>query len=306
MKKEYKYKAYGIIISSEFEIPEFLQVKEGNTEVFLKIGEVPSEIEMPIKKGVRFQASKDEFLLKIDNVASYYVTDGKYVTVQLKSKDENIMNSMRLFLLGSVFAALFHQRKKLVIHGSAVEIGGEAVLFVGASGAGKSTTAGAFKNKGYRVITDDVAVIDIIQGVPYLIPGFPSLKLWQDSLEMLGKESSSVVQVRDEIKKYRVNISSSFKEDMVRIGKIYCICPYNEKSVEFEKVLGMDKLNLVINNTYRMNFLKGQGGEKEHFIQSAALANAVEIKNLCRPKGQCSLEAIVEKIEGELVNQCQV
>ena len=50
------------------------------------------------------------------------------------------------------------------MHASAIVHEGKAVLFTGISGAGKSTTANAFRLKGYKMLTDDVCPITFING----------------------------------------------------------------------------------------------------------------------------------------------
>src|SRR5258708_37371201 len=60
-----------------------------------------------------------------------------------------------------------------------------SVVFVGAEGAGKSTTAAAFARQGFGVISDDVAaLVESPEGFRGM-PAYPHLCLWQDSVEML-------------------------------------------------------------------------------------------------------------------------
>ena len=92
------------------------------------------------------------------------------------------------YLLGPVLAFVLRLRGLLAIHASAVEMDGCAVLFVGPSGAGKSTTAAAFALNGWPVLTDDLAVIVPRGERMEVVPSYPRLRLWDDSVEgLLGR-----------------------------------------------------------------------------------------------------------------------
>ena len=51
--------------------------------------------------------------------------------------------AVRLCLLGPIVALIPHQRGRLILHASAVAVGGDAIAFLGGQGWGKSTIAAA-------------------------------------------------------------------------------------------------------------------------------------------------------------------
>jgi hypothetical protein len=65
-----------------------------------------------------------------------------------------------IILPGTICAFLLSMRGTCVLHGSAVELGGRALSFVGASGQGKSTMAAVFCSAGASLVTDDVMPVD--------------------------------------------------------------------------------------------------------------------------------------------------
>jgi hypothetical protein len=92
------------------------------------------------------------------------------------------------YLLGPIVAFVLRLRGLLAVHASAVEMDGAAVLLVGTSGAGKSTTAAAFALNGWPVLTDDVAVIVPRDDRLEVVPSYPRLRLWDDSVRgLLGR-----------------------------------------------------------------------------------------------------------------------
>ena len=64
------------------------------------------------------------------------------------------------------------QRRYLLLHASAVERDGKALLMTGVSGAGKSTLAALLMARGWRLMGDEFALVDPATG---LVHGFPRL-----------------------------------------------------------------------------------------------------------------------------------
>ncbi len=89
------------------------------------------------------------------------------------------------YLLGPVLGLLLRLRGVTCLHASAVALGDRSVAFVGSEGTGKSTTAAAFARQGHRVISDDIAALMESSEGFYIIPAYPHLCLWPDSVETL-------------------------------------------------------------------------------------------------------------------------
>lgn len=68
------------------------------------------------------------------------------------------------------------QRRYLLLHASAVERDGKAVLMTGESGAGKSTLSALLGERGWRFMGDEFALIDLETGALHAFPRPVSLK----------------------------------------------------------------------------------------------------------------------------------
>ncbi len=75
---------------------------------------------------------------------------------------------------------------RLVLHASAVDLGGRGIAFGGPSGHGKSTLAAAFARQGAGFLCDDGLLLDVEDSAIRVEPADPSLRLWEDSLEALA------------------------------------------------------------------------------------------------------------------------
>ncbi len=68
------------------------------------------------------------------------------------------------------------QRRYLLLHASAVERDGRALLMTGMSGAGKSTLAALLMTRGWRLMGDEFALVDTQTGQVHAFPRLISLK----------------------------------------------------------------------------------------------------------------------------------
>lgn len=68
------------------------------------------------------------------------------------------------------------QRRYLLLHASAVERDGRALLMTGESGAGKSTLAALLMTRGWRLMGDEFALLDPASGQVHAFPRLISLK----------------------------------------------------------------------------------------------------------------------------------
>lgn len=68
------------------------------------------------------------------------------------------------------------QRRYLLLHASAVERDGRVLLMTGESGAGKSTLAALLAARGWRLMGDEFALIDLADGQVHPFPRLVSLK----------------------------------------------------------------------------------------------------------------------------------
>lgn len=67
-------------------------------------------------------------------------------------------------------------RRHLLLHASAVEKDGKALIMTGASGSGKSTLAAMLGHKGWRFMGDEFVLLDLVTGEAVPFPRMISLK----------------------------------------------------------------------------------------------------------------------------------
>jgi hypothetical protein len=297
------YQIFGLTIESAIPLPaSSINVTPSNAlpDVDIAYGEVPDQLINPRVKGVRYQAAPGEFLLRVDSVARYYVSNGSRILIAPEpgAQEERIL----IFLMGSAMGALLHQRNILVLHAGAIEANGRSVLFAGQSGVGKSTLAAGFHKRGYPFLADDVCAVAMVDGKPSIVPGFPRLKLWADTLEKLGKDKDQFKNVRwtQGLDKYFMPVESLHKTP-IAVHSIFILGTTNTDKIEITALKGGEKIDPIINNTYRLRFLNGLGGKKEHFQQCASVAAKADIYRAIRPKWPFLLDELMDMTEARFL-----
>jgi len=292
------YKAYGLNIESALPCPE-LAPSRGVPDVRVRYGAVPDSLADATVKGWYYQARGNRLLLIIEDVARYLVSDGREIIIERAPGSRD--NDVRLYLLGSAFGGLLHQRGVLPLHGSAIEVNGGAVVFLGPSGLGKSALAGAFYKRGYRVMTDDVCVLSISEeGILVVLPGYPQLKLWAEVARSLGENSLELGQVDPLVEKHGLPLRKGFCETPLPLRRLYVLTTAETQKFELAPLKGMEKLTALLNNTYRFCFLDGQGGKVLNFKQCATLAQHAAVSRVIRPGAPLLLDELADLLERDL------
>ncbi len=296
------YDLCGSALESEIELPSLMHSddKEQEADCRITIGKTPLSIDNPLDSGVCYQASQNEFLLKVRNVASYYIKNRNEIVIDPQSGADP--RAIELFLTGSCFGAYFIMNGFLPLHAGGVLSSNGAILFTGVSGAGKSTTVAAMnKLKQFSIISDDICPVLFKEGSCYAVPFYKELKLWRNSLNFLGEYKDDLPRVRETMEKfyYKTGHKSSFGS--YPIDRIINISSHNKdeygiKEVEKEQ----EKLFLLKRQTYRRRFIKGLNQESLRFRTLATLVKR-PVFELSRPNsGKSEIDSVVKAIEGIL------
>jgi hypothetical protein len=291
--KQSGYTAYGLPILSGLPLPELWpRDMRGAAEVRIRAGEVASELSGCTARSELFEVSPSRLLLRLDGVARYLVTGGDQIVID-PAPDADA-DSVRLFLLGSVFGALLHQRRLLPLHASAIETPKGVVLFAGLSGTGKSSLAAAFYQRGYRVVADEICALD----GTFVRSAAPRLLLWPDTLEELGLWSDAVRQVRPNLKKYHVPLGGQALGDSLPVHAIYILNITNGPDLRISRLAAIEKLQAVIQYTFRRQFLWGMESGTGYMDRAVGAVRNILISRLTRSPS-CSLMETADLLEGD-------
>ncbi|MCD6046678.1 MAG: HPr kinase/phosphorylase [Gammaproteobacteria bacterium] len=275
----FHYYAYGLNFASDIEIPELLwSTSPSESAIEIYQGKIDEFTNDNIQNYIVY-GKPQKLFLNIPQVAKFLVEDGQRIIYHLYEGAH--IDEFRLFLLGSCFGAILQQRGYIVLHGNAVSVEGKTCkIFVGDQGAGKSTTAAWFMKQGARILADDVCAITFNEALePMVIPGFPQLKIWQDTADKLAINTQVLRRVRPQDAKYALPFKERFCTDPLPITAIIELKKDNGIS---QQVVGLEKLKKLILHSYRYCFLTHQQLETTYNKQLLQLAQNIHLSSISR------------------------
>jgi hypothetical protein len=280
-----RYRVFGLVLQSELPLTELVEADpEATPDVVIRrqaLGALTGE------KPGQFSVDEGGGLLSVPDVGRYRIRDGREIIVDPDPRGSE--RHLRLYLLGSALGVALLQRGVLPLHANAMLIGGKAVAFMGASGAGKSTMAAWFHDNGFSVLADDVCAVTFdASGRPEAWPGIPRLRLWRDALEESGRDPAEHEHAFDDADKYNVRTRTEDRAAPVPLGAIYLL---DERSTSKQEaritpLSGIDALDALVANTYRGGYIPMLGGVAAYLKACAAVARSTPVFKVDRRWGK--------------------
>jgi len=297
LKRTYKYTVFRLNIISEIPIICFEEnIFFSEADILIKIDKVPTNINNIKQKGSFYQASENEFLLKIPNNANYYICNGDTVIIE---PFENIkIEDLSAFLSGRILGIILHQRKLNPFHGGAIKYKDKVIAFLGNSGSGKSTIIAAFEKKGGEIISDDILLFqfnNIIQSVP----SYPCIKLWQDSINNLKISPNKLTKIRSEMGKFYYK-SEHFANSPLKVDFIIYLTFHNKELFDIAELHGKEKFTILKEMTYIFYNIKNTGILTKNFEICTKIAKHIPVYKLIRPSEIFDINKIIQLIEKTL------
>ncbi len=276
------YRVSGLSVASEIDLPGLIAgTPERAPQVTIRRGQVPDALPDPTASGPTWQIAGKQFLMRIPEIARFLLNDGSEIVVAAESEAADA--DIPIFILGTVFGILLHQRRQIVLHASAVRVNGKAVLFAGSSGTGKSTLAAALAQRGYPLVTDDVCTVTAeASGAPLVHPDGRQLKLWAQAIQRLDLAQDRGERVRKSLEKYYVEPREVFTEPLA-LGAVYALRearPPHKPGIEQPNVV--DAALVLRRNAYRPLLVRRMNQKANYFRAATAIANVAGIFHLTR------------------------
>ncbi len=244
-----------IAVSSTLDLAYISSYTDRAGEPALKIWSIPSAglLRLDYSDGARFWVSRD----------------GKSVW-SMWSEPLSI-DDTATYLLGPVLGLVLRLRGVTCLHASAIAFGAAedllAAAFVGAEGAGKSTTAAALARQGLTVLSDDIVALEEGDSRFLVRPAYPYLCLWPESVASLYGSADALPAFAAGYDKRCLSLgreSLAFAKAPARLGCIYIL---GERTgvpdPVIEPVPAQQAFVTLVANTYATNMLDSEMRKRE-------------------------------------------
>jgi hypothetical protein len=197
------------------------------------------------------------------------------------------MKTLRHLLLDQVLPVLASDGTARGFHASAVMIDGRAVAFVGRTGRGKSTLTASFAAAGHPVVTDDCLLLHAGPNGVEAVPTYPSLRLWADAVEALGRPLGHWKSVAEYSRKIRLTNRPRdpirFCGNPVPLGCVYLLDKLGaSRPARIESVSQREAFIQLIRFAFRLDPHRA-GNLTSEMDSVAALARLVPVRRLQIP-----------------------
>lgn len=285
------YKAYGLILASDIELPELLP-STGNPVAFIKRQALPSEGPDAIGNGGSCIVGRVLDMLR------FRVEGGTHILIdEMRPVSED---EIRVFLLGVLMSILLRQRGRLVLHASGLVKDGRAVGFVGDSGWGKSTLAGFFVQQGYHILNDDVLALDMEADPIRIMPGFPQIKFRPEAEAWLGAQYQDMDALHANSIKRVHSPFSNFHREELPLSRLYVLEGSGRDESAIKELRPREAILELVRHTRATNVMVAPDVMSAHLQQCARLVQNVPVKRLERKKDLDALHEILTLVEEDL------
>jgi hypothetical protein len=281
--------AYGVTLSSNHAIPGLPARPQGKAELAslaIHFGETPAwaadvEGHAGLALHHRMHGPGRHALRYADDTRFYL--DLPHATICASWPDALTLEDTATYLLGPVLGFYLRLCGQVCLHGSAVVLSGRCVAFVGPAGSGKSTLAAAFASLGHAVLTEDVACLDAADDAFTVRPGYPRIRLWQDSEPLLPGRRSALPKLTPNWDKGYLPLEGAarFHAAPAPLGAIYLLQEREPMttSCAARELPGQAVLSQLVANTYGKRLVDRRMRAQE-FEVLGRLARAVQVRAL--------------------------
>lgn len=323
------YRAYGLTLASTVVIEALpaLPVPPDNPDIYISAGARPAWVDQALASPSRRIIPLSRNGIAADSEFSLTeFEEGRYLQLSYADGSRFLLNQdstllwgepgpdlgtkdFCVYLLGPVMGFVLRQKGRVALHASAVAMHERAVVLCGEAGAGKSTIAAALAMRGWPVLCEDVCALAEVEDETHVLPGYPRVCLWPDSVNMLFSTPDALPLIVGGWEKRYLpldGVQASFAADGLPLSVVCLLAggrsdepqaPYLEPVSQSEAVLQL------VRNTY-MNWLLDRDQRAAEFDVLARLVSEVPCFRVTTSSNRTRLSDLTNLLESHAGNLC--
>ena len=203
--------------------------------------------------------------------------------------------SIRHLFDDQILPRILAHQGELVLHAAGVATADSAILFIGASGSGKSSLAAAMHNWGFQLLGDDAIVASTV-GVSAARPVYRSLRLFSDSITALVDSPVELTPVAAYTTKRNVVYPDDYPiADSLPIRAAFLLHAASNEHISLEPLSAAEACMAFVEHSFWMD-PTDIGRTKERITRASALAVSVPAFQISYPREYSVLPAVRDAI----------
>ena len=291
------FRVYGLRVRSAIDLGGFPIAAATDPDLIIRREPLAGPLADDRRYATHAAVIEGEFRLAVSGVGRFAAIGGSLIRVDADpdAKAADIL----LYLTGALMGAILHQRGAFPLHASCVALpgGSGGAAFAGASGAGKSTLVGALIHNGAQFVSDDLCVMaPVPNGELRVWPGAARLKLDEKGLTALADYRADLAPAGGGRGKFHLPVEPSFHQTSpAPLHRVYILTD-GAGPPRVERLTGIEAISALVDQTYLLATARDMGLTSQVFRLAAAVAQAVTVSRLIRPRGLAHLPGMVALI----------
>jgi hypothetical protein len=219
--------------------------------------------------------------LRYRGLADFELANGRVTARPAPGVDRDLLP---IFLAGGVLSHIISGSGGLVLHASAVEIGGGAIGLIGSSGSGKSTIAALLCAAGAPLVTDDALAITQIEGAYACHRGTTLIRLRPQAAELADRLSDTAATMETADGRFGLHPLSTTHATLPLRALVAIHPDHDSREVRIEQLGGHEAAVALLANP-RVTGWRDSERMQHHFRLATDLATAVPILRARVPWG---------------------
>lgn len=300
----YLYNVYGIALHSEIPLPLPRGGREELAHIALR--NQPAAYFEKALEGVALEQIEGSWysLGRLSDGSVYarwpkvgeFLVSNNGLQIHCRQADVAHTESFQVYLLGQALSFALVKCGFEPIHATVIDVHGEAVVFLGDSGFGKSTLAASFISAGYSVLTDDLLMMRITDDGILAYPGPARIKLFPANAKSFLGEAARGVRMNPDTEKLIIPLNERQTcSTPLPVAAVYSLAAprdrYRKQSIRIEPLSPRESFMELVKNTFNRRILDADRLTRQ-LAQTARLSTLLSVRRLTIPRDLGQLPSV--------------